>query len=61
MHWKVTLQMCRVNQTKCFSNFNVQTEHLRIMIKHQFYRDPVGVHESAFLTNPPDEADAAGP
>ena len=36
---KLTLQMGRVNQTKCVSYFNVQANHLGILGNLQFYGD----------------------
>lgn len=51
MLWKLTLQMGRVNQTKYVSNFNVQANHLGILVKLQSYEDQMEPM-TTFLTNP---------
>lgn len=49
--WKLVLQMGRVNQTKYVSNFNVQANHLGILVKLQSYEDQMEPM-TTFLTNP---------
>lgn len=51
MLWKLMLQMGRVNQTKYVSNFNVQANHLGILVKLQSYEDQMEPM-TTFLTNP---------
>lgn len=60
MLWKLTLQMGKVNQTKYVSNFNVQANHLSILVNLQLYGDQME-NMTTFLKNPPGGADAAGP
>lgn len=51
MLWKLMLQMGRVNQTKYVSNFNIQANHLGILVKLQSYEDQMEPM-TTFLTNP---------
>lgn len=51
MNWKLTIQMGRVHQTKYVSNFNVQTNHLGLLVKLQFCGDQMEPMP-AFLTHP---------
>lgn len=51
MLWKLMLQMGRVNQTKYVSNFNVQANHLGILVNLQSYEDQMEPM-TTFLTNP---------
>lgn len=52
--------MGKVNQTKYVSNFNVQANHLSILVNLQRYGDQME-NMTTFLKNPPGGADAAGP
>lgn len=59
MHWKLTLHMGTVNQPKCVPDFNVQANHLGILVHLQFCKDQMEPM-TTFLTNPPG-GDASAP